>query len=391
MTTKDILAKLVAFPVLGGESNLTVINWIKEYIESFGIVCTLVPNQENNKASLHCRIGPSVDDGIILSGHTDVVPVKGQNWDTNPFVLTDKSDGNLYGRGTCDMKGFLACCLSILPDLVTAPLKKPIYFAFSYDEEIGCLSAPELVRHLQNHYPETPKYAIIGEPSLLQPIIGHKGICLYTTTVNGSAGHSSGIRKEVSAINESARLILWLEAKMNTLVDSGRLDARFTPPHSSLHTGIIHGGIAPNVIADKAYFSWDARMIPNDGLSEIINEFKLHCEQRTQELKDIFPDFKIETKEIHPPVTSFDSKADSAIVKLLSKINPNKNTGTVAYASEAGQYNEAGLQSIICGPGSIDQAHRANEFIAKEELSKYVELLYNLIQLFSSEAITKEF
>jgi len=391
MTTVAILKKLVAFPVLGGESNLTIINWIKDYIESFGVTCTLVPNKEQTKASLHCKVGPSVDGGIILSGHTDVVPVKGQNWNTNPFILTDKGDGNLYGRGTCDMKGFLACCLSVLPNLVKADLKKPVYFAFSYDEEIGCLSAPELVRHLQNHYPETPKYAIIGEPSLLQPIIGHKGICLYTTTVNGSAGHSSGIRKEVSAINESARLILWLEAKMNALVDSGRLDVRFTPPHSSLHTGIIHGGIAPNVIADKAYFSWDARMIPSDDLSEIINEFKLHCEQRTQEVKGIFPDFKIETKEIHPPVTSFDSKADSAIVKLLSKINTNTSIGTVAYASEAGQYNEAGLQSIICGPGSIDQAHRANEFIAKEELSKYVKLLHNLVQLFSSEAITKEF
>lgn len=185
---------------------------------------------------MHCRIGPSVDGGIILSGHTDVVPVKGQNWDTDPFVLTNKDDGNLYGRGTCDMKGFLACCLNVLPNLVKADLKKPIYFAFSYDEEIGCLSAPELIRHLQNYYPETPKYAIIGEPSLMQPIIGHKGICLYTTTVNGSAGHSSGIRKEVSAINESARLILWLEAKMNALIDAGHIDLRFTPPHSSLHT-----------------------------------------------------------------------------------------------------------------------------------------------------------
>ncbi|GAL68676.1 acetylornithine deacetylase [Jejuia pallidilutea] len=390
MTTTALLKKLVAFPVLGGDSNLTIINWIKDYIESFGVACTLVPNLEQTKASLHCRIGPSVDGGIILSGHTDVVPVKGQNWDTDPFVLTNKDDGNLYGRGTCDMKGFLACCLNVLPNLVKADLKKPIYFAFSYDEEIGCLSAPELIRHLQNYYPETPKYAIIGEPSLMQPIIGHKGICLYTTTVNGSAGHSSGIRKEVSAINESARLILWLEAKMNALIDAGHIDLRFTPPHSSLHTGIIHGGIAPNVIADKAYFSWDARVIPSDDISTIVNAFKLHCQQRMQELKKIFPDFEIETKEIHPPVTPFDSKVDSDIVKLISKINANTNFGTVAYASEAGQYNEAGLQSIICGPGSIDQAHRANEFIAKEELIKYVELLHNLMHLFSSETIMKE-
>ena len=391
MTTEAILSKLVAFPVLGGESNLSIINWIKDYIEDFGIQCTLVPNTEGTKASLHCRIGPSVDGGIILSGHTDVVPVKGQDWHTDPFKLTAKGDGKLYGRGACDMKGFIACCLNILPELVKSNLKKPIYFAFSYDEEIGCLSAPELVEHLKNHYPEAPKYAIIGEPSLLQPIIGHKGICLYTTKVNGSAGHSSRIRQEVSAIHEAARLILWLENKMNELVDSGRIDNRFVPPHSSLHTGVMHGGIAPNVIADKAYFSWDARMIPSDDLSEIVTAFKQHCENRMDELKPIFADFKIETEEIHPPVTAFDSKAESDIVKLMSKINSNTNIGTVAYASEAGQYNEAGLQSIICGPGSINQAHRANEFIAKAELSKYTDMLNQLIQLFSSEDDIREF
>ncbi len=389
MSTQEILSKLVSFPVLGGESNLSIIQWIKDYIESFDVACTLVPNEDFTKASLHCCIGPSVDGGIILSGHTDVVPVKGQDWDTDPFTLTDKADGKLYGRGSCDMKGFLACCLNALPDLVRTDLKKPIYFAFSYDEEIGCLSTPELVQHLKNHYPETPKYAIIGEPSLLQPIIGHKGICLYTTKVNGSAGHSSRIRQEVSAIHEAARLVLWLEDKMNELVNSGNTDERFTPPHSSLHTGIIHGGIAPNVIADKAYFSWDARMIPKDNLDEIVSAFKQHCEKRIAALKPLYSDFKIETEEIHPPVIPFDSKSDSDVVKLMSEINDNQNIDTVAYASEAGQYNEAGLQSIICGPGSIEQAHRANEFIEKEQLIKYDKFLLNLIAFFSSDSIKK--
>ncbi|MGC6431598.1 MAG: acetylornithine deacetylase [Jejuia sp.] len=389
MTTQEILSKLVAFPVLGGQSNLSIIHWIKDYIESFSVACTLVPNEDFTKASLHCRIGPSVDGGIILSGHTDVVPVEGQDWDTDPFILTDKGDGKLYGRGSCDMKGFLACCLHALPDLVKANLKKPIYFAFSYDEEIGCLSAPELVEHLKNHYPEKPKYAIIGEPSLLQPIIGHKGICLFKTKVNGSAGHSSRIKQEVSAIHEAVRLVLWLEEKMNSLIASGSTDERFTPPHSSLHTGIIHGGIAPNVIADKAYFSWDARMIPKDNLEAIVNDFETHCNTRAQELQTVFPDFKIETEEIHPPVVPFDSKVDSDIVQLMSNINTNKNIGTVAYASEAGQYNEAGLQSIICGPGSIEQAHRANEFISKEQLMKYDDFLLNLTSFFASDNILK--
>ena len=381
MTVAQILTKLVSFPVLGGESNLTIIHWIKEYIESFGIETQLVPNKENTKASLHCRIGPAVDGGVILSGHTDVVPVKGQNWDTDPFVLTDKGDGKLYGRGSCDMKGFVACCLAILPQLKKATLKTPIYFAFSYDEEIGCLAAPELIAHLQNHYTEKPKFAIIGEPSLMQPIIGHKGICVYDTYVNGSAGHSSGILKEVSAIHESARLILWLEAKMESLIAAGSIDNRFTPPHSSLHVGIINSGILANVIADKAHFAWDARVLPKDSLVNIMADFQGYCNEREKVLQLRYPDFKIITKEQHPPVPALDTKENTDIVAILKDINPDHNLGTVAYAAEAGQFSEAGIESIICGPGSIDQAHRADEFVAKDELKKCVEMLERLISI----------
>ena len=198
MHVEEILAQLVSFPVLGGQSNMSILNWIKEHLNSHGIESYLVPNKENNKASLHCRIGPAVDGGVILSGHMDVVPVEGQNWETDPFVLTDKNDGKLYGRGTCDMKGFLACCLAAIPKMMNANLKKPIYFAFSYDEEIGCLAAPELARTIKTHYKETPKYAIIGEPSMMEPIIGQKGIYIIDTYVTGSAGHSSRIKQEVS-------------------------------------------------------------------------------------------------------------------------------------------------------------------------------------------------
>jgi len=179
MKVEDILAKLVSFPVLGGDHNLEIIHWIQNYIEPFGIATTLVPNKEKTKASLHCRIGPSVDGGVILSGHTDVVPVKGQSWDSDPFILT-KKDGKLFGRGSADMKGFIACCLASLPTLVKADLKKPIYFAFSYDEEIGCLAAPELIEHIKKTYSENAKYAIIGEPSSLEPVIGKKRGMLCT-------------------------------------------------------------------------------------------------------------------------------------------------------------------------------------------------------------------
>lgn len=385
MSTEDILSKLISFPVLGGESNLSIIHWIRDYIESYNVPCTLVPNASGTKASLHCRIGPATDGGLVLSGHTDVVPVAGQDWETDPFTLTDKNNGKLYGRGSCDMKGFLACCLSLLPKMAKVKFKKPIYFAFSYDEEIGCLSAPELIEHLLDFYPETPKYAIIGEPSLCEPVIGHKGICLYKTTVNGSAGHSSGILREVSAVHECARLVLWLEDKMKSLLSEKCLDDRFDPPHTTIHVGTIKGGIAANVIADKAEFTWDVRVIPNDRLEDIMNDFYKHCKSRETELQKIFPDFQIKTEELHPPVLSFITEKETDIVKLMSQVNPRKDFKTVAYASEAGQFNHGGFQSIICGPGSIQQAHRANEFIAKEELKNFNDILENLMDLLSSE------
>ena len=379
MTAQEILSKLVSFPVLGGEGNLSIMNWIKDYIESFGISTYTVPNEEGNKASLHCRIGPPADGGIVLSGHMDVVPVKGQAWTSEPFTLTDKKDGILYGRGSCDMKGFLACCLTVLPEMVKADLKRPIYFAFSYDEEIGCLAAPELIEHIKKTYSENIKFAIIGEPSLMQPIVGQKGICVMQTTVNGSAGHSSRIRQEVSAIHESARLILWLESKMNALVEAGRIDHRFNPPHTSLHVGQINSGIAPNVIADKAIFKWDIRVIPQDDARQIISEFNDYCREREKILRKTFPDFQIINEEHHPPVPALDTADTDEIVSLIRSITDVQELGTVAYAAEAGQFDEGGFQSVICGPGSIAQAHRADEFIAIEELEKGVKMLSDLI------------
>ncbi len=379
MNTIKILEKLVSFPVLGGESNLTIITWIKDHIESYGIDTALVPNKENTKASLHCRIGPPVDGGVILSGHTDVVPVKGQKWDTDPFVLVDKGDDKLYARGSADMKGFLACFLSVLPKMVEAKLKKPIYFAFSYDEEIGCIAAPELVEHIKSHYTETPKYAIIGEPSMLQPMIGQKGICYIKTEVNGSEGHSSAIHREVSAIHESARLIIWLEDKMHQLAENSR-DDRFDPPHSTLHVGQIHGGIATNVVADATTFEWDARIIPKDDFEEIFNDFKVYCKEREQEKRKVFPDFKIVNTQLHPYVPALDTDVNDDIVAFTQKLVNNDTWNTVAYGAEAGQFQEAGFQSIICGPNSIEQAHRANEFATKEQLNKGVQMIETLVE-----------
>ena len=381
MKVEDILAKLVSFPVLGGDHNLEIIHWIQNYIEPFGVATTLVPNEEKTKASLHCKIGPSVDGGVILSGHTDVVPVKGQAWDSDPFILT-KKDGKLFGRGSADMKGFIACCLASLPTLVKADLKKPIYFAFSYDEEIGCLAAPELIEHIQKTYSENAKYAIIGEPSSLEPVIGKKGVCYVLTEVNGSAGHSSGIHKEISAIHESTRLIIWLENKMKELSQATQ-DPRFKPPHSTLHVGQISGGVATNIVADYTRFEWDVRVIPKDDIEAIFNDYFLFCKERELEVRKLFPDFSITNTFVHPPVPALDTKLTDDIVALTQKISGQNSWKTVSYAAEAGQFHEAGYQSIICGPGSIEQAHRANEFTTQEQLDKCVKMLQKLVIEFS--------
>lgn len=378
MNVTTILSNLVSFPVLGGESNLNIIHWIKEYVESHGVSTTLVPNEDNTKASLHCRIGPAVDGGTILSGHTDVVPVKGQTWDTDPFTLTEKN-GKLYARGSCDMKGFVACCLAALPTMIKADLKKPIYFAFSYDEEIGCLAAPDLIKHIQKTYTETPKYAIIGEPTLLEPVIGKKGICYIKTEVNGSAGHSSGIHKEISAIHESTRLILWLENKMKAIATASS-DDRFDPPHSTIHVGQINGGVATNIVADYCSFEWDIRVIPKDDIHQIFEDYYAFCAERVVEVRKKFADFKITNTLVHPPVPALDTKETDSIVGLLQKLTGINSWKTVAYAAEAGQFHEAGYESIICGPGSIEQAHRANEFVTQQQLDSCVEILEKLVR-----------
>lgn len=380
MNAEEILAKLVSFPVLGGESNLSIIHWIKDYLAEHGVEGVLVPNEEGTKASLHCRIGPAVSGGTILSGHTDVVPVEGQDWSTEPFDIIDKGDGKLYSRGSCDMKGFIACCLAALPDMVKADLKKPIYFAFSYDEEIGCLSAPELVQAINDHYSEKAQFAIIGEPSMMIPTVGQKGICIFETTVTGSEGHSSRIKQEVSAIHESMRLILWLEEKMNSLIGAGRTDDRFTPNHTSIHIGNINGGIAPNVIAQECKFNWDVRTIPTETPQEIFAEFEAYCREREAELRKVFPGFSIVSHNFHPAVPGLDTHADQEIVTLTKKLAETSELDAVSYAAEAGQFAEGGFEAIICGPGDIAQAHRANEFVAREQLIRCVQFMHNLIQ-----------
>ncbi|NJB84481.1 acetylornithine deacetylase [Lewinella marina] len=369
MTTTEILSHLVAFPVLGGESNLSIIRWIADYLRDQGVEYTLVPDETGEKACLHCRIGPATDGGIILSGHTDVVPTVGQPWDTDPFELTPRGD-KLYARGSCDMKGFLASCLAAVPRLRVAELRRPVYFAFSFDEEVGCRAGDLLAGAIRDHYTERPAGAIIGEPTMMQPMVGQKGIMVYTTVVRGSQGHSSRIRDEVDAVHEAAHLILWLEDKMHRLIEAGRTDDRFSPNHTSIHVGKIAGGSAFNIIANECRFEWDYRNIPLDDAAKIFADFEAFCCQREELRRTVYPEFSITHLPFHPPVPPLDTAEDAPIVDLVKRISGNSRTGTVAYAAEAGQFSNAGFPSVICGPGDIAQAHRANEFVAREQLDR---------------------
>jgi len=383
LTATQILTQLVSFPIFGGDPNLEIVHWIGAYLEEHGVAYHLVYNEEKTKAGVICRLGPAVDGGIILSGHLDVVPTVGQPWDTDPFALTLKGD-KLYGRGSCDMKGFVACCLASVPRILRSRLKKPVYFAFSYDEEIGCMSGDQMAAAIRDTYAENPAGAIIGEPSMLQPMVGQKGIMVYTTTVHGSQGHSSRVKQEVDAIHEAARLIVWLEDKMDALIAAGRTDDRFHPNHTSLHAGLIKGGSAFNIIANECSFDWDFRNIPMDDAQEIYAEFEAYCQERIAQKQHLFPGFSIENVPMHPPVPPLDTAEDTPIVDLVKRLSGNTQTSTVAYAAEAGQFSNAGFPAVICGPGDIAQAHRANEFVAVEQLEGCMRMIENLVTELSS-------
>lgn len=380
---KQILGDLISYDVLGGQSNLSIIHYIRKIFDQSNVQYFLVEDHDQAKACIHCRIGPDVPGGIILSGHTDVVPVEGQDWQSSPFKMLEK-EGLLYGRGSCDMKGFLACCLANISTFQESTLKRPVYFAFSYDEEIGCLSGVALAKAMKQSYTHAADFAIIGEPTMMQALACQKGMSVLKTTIYGSAGHSSRINQEVSAIHVAARLIVWLEEKMESLASKGMLDYRFDPPHSTIHIGKIQGGIAPNVIADQCYFYWDVRVIPQDNVEEIIHSFELFCAEYQETLRKRFADTLIVTETNHDAVPPLDTPENAPIIPIIKLLTGEENLRSASYATEAGQYSEAGFSTVICGPGDIAQAHRANEYVSIKQLNLCMAFMKKLADYLSS-------
>ncbi len=374
-TPQQLLARLVAFDTTSHKSNLEIIAFIEDYLLQHGVASTRVPAPEGDKACLFATIGPQDASGIALSAHTDVVPVDGQTWDSDPFTLREV-DGRLYGRGTCDMKGFLACVLASVPDYKRRNLKTPIHLAFSYDEEIGCLGVRPMIAEFGNTLPK-PRLAIIGEPTSMQVVDAHKGPVRWQVDVVGRAVHSSMAHLGVNAISYAARLISELDRMAAELKLSAR-DERFDPPYATLQVTKLDGGTASNIIPVSCRFGFEVRAIP--GLNADAIERRIRAFADTDclpEMRTTAPESAITITRANS-VPPFGVDASSEIVALTLKLAEANKTHAVSYATEAGLFQDAGSASIVCGPGDIAQAHTANEWLAVSEITKCMAFLKRL-------------
>lgn len=368
MTAAEMLERLVGFATVSRDSNLDLIGFVEGYLDEHGVEHWRVESDDGRKANLLARIGPDVEGGVVLSGHTDVVPVDGQPWSTDPFTLIDKGDGKLYGRGTCDMKGFIACALAELPEWLKRGLDKPIYLALSYDEEVGCIGAPRMIERLMADHPR-PAAVIVGEPTLMQPVVAHKGATNLRTTVTGRASHSSQIDQGVSAIHVAARLVTKIEDVMSELRAEGRVDEAFNVAHSSLHVGKIAGGTAINIMARECNFEWEIRHLPSDRFEALFERVNGYAAELEAEMQRRAPEASIVTEALNLTVPALADDNNAQVLDLCRELLGEQPSGAVAYATEAGQFQRVGLPTVICGPGSIRQAHQPDEYIEIEQLA----------------------
>ena len=365
----DMLSRLVAFPTVSRDSNLPLIDWVEEYLERFDARCRRTCNAKGTKANLFAAIGPDAPGGVVLSGHTDVVPVDGQEWHTDPFELTER-DGLLYGRGTADMKGFAAVFLSRLASLNSAAMDKPLYLALSYDEEVGCLGIDRMVDDALTHFVR-PDFAIIGEPTTMQLVRAHKSINVFRTVVTGKAAHSSQPHRGAGAILAAGRIIEHLEAiGRSRRAAAGRSGCE--PPWTTVQVGTIQGGTAVNILPAHCEFLWEYRSLPDEDPELIIQSMQTFIEHEVlPDLREFATEASIETTPIArvpPLMPDPEEKAERWVLGLRGV--REGGSGQVSFATEAGSFQRAGISSVVCGPGSINQAHQPNEFIDPAELKR---------------------
>ena len=374
-TAKELLARLIAFDTTSHKTNIPLIDFVEVYLAGHGIESCRVPTPDGLKASLFATIGPRDAGGVALSGHTDVVPVAGQSWDTDPFKMVEQ-DGKLYGRGTCDMKGYLACALAMVPDLVTRKLKMPFHIAFSYDEEVGCTGVRPMIAELGKKLP-LPRMVFVGEPSKMAVVDAHKGPARWRVELTGRAAHSSMPHYGVNAIAYAGRLIGELLRMEEELKTSTR-NPRFDPPWTTMQVTQIEGGTASNVVPVPCWFGWETRALPGFDPMSLDRRLKAFAAEKClPEMQRVAPEADIKIMATNR-VPAYAADTKSGIVPLTLKLAGQNETLAVSYCTEAGLFQDGGAPAIICGPGDIAQAHTANEFVHIAELEKCLAFLGRL-------------
>lgn len=373
----DILARLVAFDTTSSRSNLDLIEYVRGYLADEGVPSLLSFDASGRKANIVASVGPAVPGGIVLSGHTDVVPVDGQAWSSDPFALTAIGD-RLYGRGTADMKAFLAVALAMVPEFQGAGLARPLHLCFSYDEEVGCHGVHHIIGQLLERLP-TPRLAIIGEPSGMEVVNAHKGVRLFETTVTGLDCHSSDPRRGASAVHAAGRLVNYLADLEDELRTRGAGSlapaARFDPPWTTLNVGRVSGGTATNIVARSCRIDWELRLLPGQDPDEIPARFARFADQMVlPRLTATHPDAAIHTAMICD-VPALAPEPDAEAEALCKRLTGSNTTRSVPFGSEAGLFQRAGFSTVICGPGSIDQAHKPDEFIERSQIAACVDFM----------------
>ncbi|MGR1219447.1 acetylornithine deacetylase [Metapseudomonas otitidis] len=377
-TSLDLLERLVAFPTVSRDSNLALIGFIRDYLAGHGVASELFLNAEGTKANLFATLGPTDRGGVVLSGHTDVVPVDGQAWTRDPFRLSE-SEGRLYGRGTADMKGFIASVLAAVPAFLAQPLRLPVHLAFSYDEEVGCLGVRSLLDALAQR-PNRPRLCLIGEPTELRPVLGHKGKLAMRCQVHGAACHSAYAPQGVNAIEYAARLIGHLGEIGEELARPEHHDPRFDPPYSTVQTGLIEGGRALNIVPAECRFDFEVRALPGFDAQQVATRLGRYAQaELVPRMQAVQPGTGIRFEPLGSyPGLATDAASEAA--ELVALISGSRDFGTVAFGTEGGLFHEAGIPTVVCGPGSMDQGHKPDEFVTLAQLEACDAMLLRLAE-----------